>query len=1104
MPRGERPLDDGDSPLLRFARDLRQLRADAGGPTYRDLARRAHFSVTTLSEAAAGRKLPSLDVTLAYVRGCGGSEDVWARRWHEVAASQAEANDSPSPYVGLSAFTREDAGLFFGREKLTATLRHRLERQDFLAVFGASGEGKSSLLRAGLAKHFDRAVTCTPGADPDAAIADALAKSPDLLIVDQFEELFTLCDDPVQRDAFLTALLTARCKVVIAVRSDFYPHCAAHPDLAEALTDAQVLIGTMTPDELRRAVVAPAAKMSCTVDGGLVTTLVAEAAGRSGVLPLVSHALLESWRRKKGSILTLGAYEEAGGIHGALAQSAEAAYAQLSEDQQEMARQLLLRLSADGTKRPVPRSEVVGEEVLQVLADARLITVGADTVEVTHEALFRAWPRLQVWLDEDREGLRTHHRLTEAARLWEELGRDTGALYRSTRLAEASEWVDRTGPILATAEQAFLNSSRNVARRRTRRSRLITAGLVALLVATAYSAVTASRQREEVQRLLLIANSQQQAMVSAALYNGDPDEAAKMAVSAYRTYPSVEARGQVLSTAARHPRRTDSRFTDIRFGKGVIGLAAGQDVHLLDANTFELVKKIRTRRLIDVDLDREGRIALSEVKGRVTVRQTPDAEPVVLRERGAEGPVRFTGHGLFAGGQLWDLTTHELRAELPIAPITTPFDIHGDTLAVVEGDGVSLWSLATAQRIGGFGSGVTKVRLARGNRAVVSTTDSVALWDTASRTQIAALPTVSPTTELEIDDEGTLAAFRGNNYAEVLLWDLVHNTALPSLSAPSAGSFAFTPDGDLMIQRPKATRIWTRGSLPFAQDNPVRALAVEPNGTIVTFDNRGVIKRHDATLRVLSQVETGATARNLADFSRDGRRLVTGSADEPLAVRDTTDGRLTGTLVARNAARPPTSATFADDHDVVVAGGEGHAETWPATANLLDTRNNGVLTAVAFGKNDHEVMLGSERGEVFVGDTGAWVPRGLGSNHRGPVRALAVSPDKRWLASGGDDGLITLWRTSTWQKMGELRGHNGPVNTLEFSPDSTRLASGGTDKKVIIWNRLGQKIWAPLTGHTQSVTHVAWMPDGQGVVSAGSDALLVWQLDVESALRALS
>ncbi|MDX8054557.1 hypothetical protein SK571_34760 [Lentzea sp. BCCO 10_0798] len=517
-----------------------------------ELSRRAHFSASTLSDAAGGRKLPGLDATLAYVRACHGDEAAWERRWHDLAVvmAQSKVSDGPSPCVSLNPFTALDADRFFGREALTHTLLDRLQRQPFLAVFGASGEGKSSLLKAGIAAKFPDAVVCTPGPDPDAALADALAHGPDLLVVDQFEELFTLCEDEVQRTAFLDALLAADCRRVIAVRSDFYPQCAQYPKLAEALTDAQVLLGTMTPDELRRAITQPAASVGCTVETALLTTLVAEAAGRSGVLPLVSHALLETWHRRRGNTLTLSGYQAAGGIQGALAQSAEAAFATLDDEQQRLAKHLLLRLGADGTRRLVPRQDVVGEEVLDVLADTRLITVDEHTVAVTHEALFQAWPRLRAWLDEDHEGLRTHRRLTDAARTWQELGRDAGSLYRATRLAETTEWLTRARPELTGTEREFIGASRTLERRRSRRLRWVAAGLSALLLATSATAVVAVQQRREVDRLELVRRSQELAETSEALAGSDPERAARTAAEAYRTYPTVKARGRVLSAVA--------------------------------------------------------------------------------------------------------------------------------------------------------------------------------------------------------------------------------------------------------------------------------------------------------------------------------------------------------------------------------------------------------------------------------------------------------------------------------------------------------------------------------------------------------------------------
>ncbi|GAA3133909.1 hypothetical protein GCM10017600_78760 [Streptosporangium carneum] len=356
MPRRERPLntDSGDARLLRFAADLRLLRKKAGDPTYRQLARRAHYSAGTLSEAAGGRKLPSLAVTLAYVRGCDGDVTAWEERWRELSAhptagarkgegesgNGTEATADPaSPYVGLAAFQAEDAPRFFGRERIMEELLSRITERRIVVLLGASGAGKSSLLRAGLLARVrvgERPwlpVLFTPGALPleelalrllptGATLADlhtelagdprglhrfvrqALIGQPQetemLIIVDQFEEVFTLCEDQEERARFIDLLLTAvrsrtsRCRVVMGVRADFYAHCTTHPLLLEALSEVQVPLGPMTADELRQAIVRPATHAGCMVEGALVSRLVADAAGQPGVLPLVSHALLET------------------------------------------------------------------------------------------------------------------------------------------------------------------------------------------------------------------------------------------------------------------------------------------------------------------------------------------------------------------------------------------------------------------------------------------------------------------------------------------------------------------------------------------------------------------------------------------------------------------------------------------------------------------------------------------------------------------------------------------------------------------------------------------------------------------------------------------
>ncbi|MER5265146.1 XRE family transcriptional regulator [Actinosynnema sp. NPDC002837] len=559
-------MDVGDSPLLKFAADLRSLRDKAGGHSYRQLGARAHYSATTLSDAAGGRRLPTLAVTLAYVRACEGDVAEWEDRWRQVAAEVLPSSDpAPDeghpPYAGLAAYGTEDAEWFFGRDHLLDDLEQRLAHRRFIAVFGASGAGKSSLLRAGLVPRVaGRVVVTAPSetADPD---LDA-----DLLIVDQFEEVFTLWPDADRRTAYIDALLAARCKVVVGVRADFYGHCAQHPALVEALADAQLLLGPMGAEELRQVIMQPAVKASCTVETALVSRLIADATGQAGVLPLMSHALLETWRRRRGTTLTLAGYEAAGGVQHAIAQTAERTYTSLERHQRAVARQVFLRLTALGdgtedTKRRLPRAEldhdVDVDVVLDRLAHARLLTLDRDSVEIAHEALIRSWPRLRGWLAEDREGLRTMRRLTEAAATWESLGRDPDALYRGTRLDTAVEWTRRDGVRTSAQERDFLAESlqardreRLVTQRHTRRLRQLVALLAVLLVLAGTAVVIAISAQKEAAAGWNSSAAWYVANQSQSLRSSASELADQLALVAHRLNPNDETRDGVLSARA--------------------------------------------------------------------------------------------------------------------------------------------------------------------------------------------------------------------------------------------------------------------------------------------------------------------------------------------------------------------------------------------------------------------------------------------------------------------------------------------------------------------------------------------------------------------------
>ena len=346
------------------------------------------------------------------------------------------------PFKGLASFDVEDAEFFFGRERLVADMVARLAGAPLLGVVGPSGSGKSSALRAGLLAALQAGVLpgserwpvvlLRPGDHPLRALEQAIAESDPrrrlVIAVDQFEETFTACRDESERAAFVDALVAAtrderrRTLVLVAVRADFYGRCAAYPELARLLGASHVLVGPMRRGELRRAIERPALRVRLSVEPRLVDALIADVESAPGALPLLSTALLELWQHRDGRQLHLSAYEQTGGVRGAVARLAERAYERLDDERRELARRILLRLAGEGegdaaVRQRVPLAELDADQdervadVLTALAADRLITIGEHDAEVAHEALLREWPRLRGWLEEDAHGRQLHRQL---------------------------------------------------------------------------------------------------------------------------------------------------------------------------------------------------------------------------------------------------------------------------------------------------------------------------------------------------------------------------------------------------------------------------------------------------------------------------------------------------------------------------------------------------------------------------------------------------------------------------------------------------------------------------------------------------------------------
>ncbi|MEV0385734.1 hypothetical protein [Nonomuraea sp. NPDC050643] len=1155
MPRPERLIDPADGVVPRLAVELRALRRTAGNPSYRELARRVHYSATTLAEAAGGVRLPTLQVTLAYVRACDGDVTAWEARWQAAAAeldAQAEINgaDARPPYLGLAVYGPRDADRFFGRERMLAVLVERLGRQRFVAVVGASGSGKSSLLRAGLLPALaadDRlALLFTPGAHPlhecavrlgaelglapgklvtdfgdhqrnlGLAVRQSLLARPPgheaYLVVDQFEETFTLCADATEREQFIAALVAAardadnRVRVVLGLRADFYAPCARRPVLVEALQDAQVLVGPMSDDELRQAVTQPAARAGLVVDDALVATILAEAGDRPGALPFVSHALWETWRRRRGKEMTLADYRAAGGLDGAIAQSADRVYADLDEERRRTARAILLRLTALGegtedTRRRVSLDELGQDghsvEVLHRLAAARLITLGDDTAEIAHEALIGGWPTLREWLAADRDALRAHRRLTQAAADWRDQGQDEALLYRGASLAA---WRSRDPAGLNEIERSFLAASvvRNDREQRhgRRRRRLALAGLGSALAAVSLLATVAVVQAGQAADERDLARSRQVAADARGQLPADPELALLLAIEAVEIRPTAEAEA-VLRQAV-----VDARAqVTLPTGQGrSLGVAYSPDGRKLvttgDDGTIRMWQRSGGTWTGPATLGRHDR---------------PSWNPVFSRD----------GRHLATGGndgtvRIWDLTGRTppriLRGHRGFV-FNVAFSPDGRRLASTADDGVRIWDLAAPRRTvllaDHHGPAYGVAFSPDGSRLATSgfKDGTVRVRDLARPHKPLAVLRDKPGTQghLTFSPDGTRLAGTGAD-GRVRLWDPTgkRDTVVLPLHDGSVLGLAFSPDGRMLASSGQDGAVKLAGLAGTANPIVLRghrgevwSVAFSPDGRhLATTGTDGTLRLWSAALPGDPTVLRGHEgAVWTAAYTADGSRVLSGGADATVRLWRPGDG---GGTVLRGHRDEILALESSPDGRLIASGDHsGGLRLWDSASGVSQALPSiqGPLWSVAFSPDGRRLAAtGSER-SVHVwplpSPARPLVLRGNGSE----LRQIDISPDGRRLAGAGSDGVVRIQPIDAGGQVTALRGHQGPVFSVAFSPDGRRLASGGHDGTLRIWpvGQAGDPL--VLRGHQGIVWSLAFSPDGRRVATAGSDGTVrLWDV----------
>jgi WD40 repeat protein/transcriptional regulator with XRE-family HTH domain len=1184
-------VDPDVGPVQRLAHDLRTLREQAGKPTYREMARRTDYSPSALSQAAAGELLPSLAVVLAYASALDAAPTEWEQRWRDAdrAARESAERDTTTapPYRGLARFEPGDRDLFFGRDELVGELLELVREHRFAAVFGPSGSGKSSLLRAGLIPALsqgpavDRPAVIrilTPGERPAHTHARALVpqdgEQDTWVIVDQFEELFTLCRDRADRDSFLDALLTAReptsrLRVVVTVRGDFYGHCANHRDLADAVRRANLLVGPMSPAELREAITGPAAAVGLNVERALTARILDEVTDRPGALPMLSHTLLETWRRRRGRTLTLAAYEETGGVEGAIAATAERLYADLSPAQARTARRVLLRLIAPGdgtadTRRPALRAELdagpgkgstesdaPGQDVdlvVERLTVARLITLSEGTVELAHEALITGWPRLRDWIDQDRERLREQRRLDEAARAWEELDRDPGALYRGTRLDRAEELFGGTGGRPGQAEQeddltrperAFLTAAlaardaeRGDAIRTTRLFRTLAAALSTFLVLALGAGLIAWQENRASAEEHTRTTARRISAVAGGLRAADPRAAALLGVAAWQIAPLTESRAALLGSLAQPEvdaftdRQTGTntrrflaedgqtlfssadrrvRVWDVVRGEQTDGFqlpagttldGASPDAHtlLVSGRDGAELWDVATRRPVAAHVAEDTAVADFAADGRSYLVSTlPDGRGggFVQRRRIGDGKV------LFERAASGDVSQTGLSADgrlVALCPI-------GGTLQVwdsVSGERRSGgWE---TQEVCGIASG--SVRFSRdGTRLAMVSAAEIRVWDLTSGRLLAEvmgsgdgfLPRV------EFSPDGAFLALADDTALTV--WRLRDSGVLVfqrALDGEVAGNVAWTPGERPVLRLLAGSTIRSydlSGRLAPWQAKPTDAAVLSPDGTaLATATRSGEGRRYRFELRSpgTGDVLAAADLGPLKGADGDVPVLAFSPDGRVLAVADTTTSRgsvrqrFTVWDVRRHEVRTSFDAPWTDEHPLsgITLG--------PGGRTLLVSRLDDAAVVEVWD-------TGTEGGEEGPRRTGT-LPVSVGA-------PSAVRPDGRLLVDSGDQ----VTRLPSGAVAGRALAQGREVTELGFSPDGTVLAVGDSAGRVHLWDGDVQQRAGFLAGLSgagevsfrEAVSAIAFSADGRTLALGGTaGGLQLWDTASQQLLAA--
>jgi WD40 repeat protein/DNA-binding winged helix-turn-helix (wHTH) protein len=1127
-------------------------------------------SVTEIDAATWGNGIPKEVQSLA-------PRDYWSRN---------------SPFRGLQVFEPEDAWLFFGRDMNTEELLARLGRSAVLTIVGNSGSGKSSLIRAGLipalrAGRFQsergviedwRVIVFRPSASPFDYLAEVLPNQllPELsvkdqaefiaecrgelrsgghslrnaisalagaliekngparilLVVDQFEEIFTLTRDQGVRDRYIDALLAASgidspvpVHLVLAVRADFYAQCLEHAELSRCLQVNLYNVPRMSREQLRETLEKRLSLAAARAEPGLIDSLLEEVGSESGNLALLEHALGQLWKKCGGfgCTLTNQAYVDIGRLRGALGRHADEVYASIEDEKlRVLAQKILLELVQVGddcnvqdTRRRVPKEDLFAlgsaeeiEPLIAYLASARLIFTGKEGektfVEVSHEALIRQWPALREWLTQNREELRLERRLLQISEEWKHLGCDPGALLQGTRLAQAEEWlVKQTAPpslvrqyVQASVEARAVGERTKceaqerelaqqkliaiVSRRSAVRQRWYSSALSVLMLAAVAFAWVAYREQ-------IVQKSSALAARSGELLPRDHGQALDLAIRSWGIAKTEESRFAVVKAFLKPLRILEHQgpvavVTFSPDGQRIVSASYDHTARLWSAKDGHLIATLEGHK---------GNVnhAAFSPDGQHIVTASDDATARIWD--GTDGHFLFTlrGHSdkvwraAFSPdgrrivtasydhtARIWNTTDGRLIATLP-----------GHSQPVVE----ALFSPDGQRIVTGSVDKTARVwNAADGHLLAVLKGHTQLLWDVA----------FSPDGQWIVTAgyDGTARVWSSADYH--LVHVLQHDGAVASVQFSRDSQRIVTAGYD------STARVWNTGgslSLTLRQDGPVQYAEFSPDGQrIITasFDHTARVW-NSANGQLLATLQSHSAEVYHAAFSPSGEQIATAGADGTVRLWNCLAGRSRAVFSERSAVY---NAAFSPDGQRVVTSTVGHQATvWGVDGGLLAVLQHAdAVWDARFSQDGRRIITASMDHTARLWDAANGSLLATLEGHTDSIGAAEFSPDGRQVVTASADHTARLWSTADGRLLSILQGHTGSIRSVHFSPDGRRIVTASYDHTARVWNSSDGRLLAILRGHADKVSSAQFSPDGKHIITSSHDKTArLWDAD---------